>query len=230
MRKIFSDKTDDEIHEAFLKYGRGIFKNKYLLEAKKQKDKWSIKSSAEFANYFVRRCLEKVSGEIDVKGVIVYTHDLRNDIKFNIKNVKQFMGVKQFVLEGKIKTQDILELMNKHPRAFYALSFSTPSSELKIKAKAPKGAKPSTKGEGEAKADFCSLKTSDLEIVRDLFFNLSNFKEIKVKHTLQIDSVILPQGIQDPVKIREMAKKKGKIIRDIIIDGKKEVKEKEFVA
>ena len=168
--------------------------------------------------------------EIDISGIIVCTPDLRNEIKFNIEKVKQFAGVKQYMINAKINASEILELMNKYPRAFYALSFSTPKNQLKIKAKTPKSGKPGTKGDNGIKADFCSLKTNDENIIRDLFFDLPDFKEIKIKHTIQIDSIEIPKGIDDPVKIREMAKRKGKVIREIEIDGRIEKKEKEFEA
>ena len=230
LKKIFSGKSDSFVHNEFIKFGKGKFENKYLLECKKQKDKWSIKTSAEFANFLVRACLEKANGEIDVQGVIVSTNDLRGEAKFEIERIKQFAGVKQMVVNCRTNALNILELMNKYPRAFYALSFSTPAFVLKIKPKAPKSGKPSSKeGEGP-KCDFCSLKTSDREIIEDLFFDFPNFNEIKIKHTIEINQIILPSGIEDPVKIRELAKKKGRIIREIEVDGRKEIKEKEFEA
>ncbi len=227
-RKIFLGKIDDSIHDEFIRFGKGRFESRYLIDGKRQKDKWSIKTSYEFANYFVRRCLEN-QDEIEVSGIIVCTYDLRNDIKFNIEKIKQFAGVKQYVINTRVKNAEIIDLMNKYPRAFYALSFSTNKNELKIKAKTPKNGKPSTK-DSEAKADFCSLKTNDEDIVKDLFFDFQDFKEIKIKHTIQIDSIEIPKGIGDPIKMRELAKKKGRIIRDIEIDGRKEKREKEFLA
>ena len=231
LKKIFFGKGDNSAHIEFIKFGKGKFENKYLLEGKKQKDKWSIKTSAEFANFLVRTCLEKTREEIAVQGVIVTTNDLRREAKFEIERVKQFAGVKQMVLNCRTNALNILELMNKYPRAFYALSFSTPAFVLKIKPKAPKSGKPGSKEKGEGpKCNFCSLKTSDREIIENLFFDFPNFKEIKIKHTIEINQIILPSGIDDPVKIRELAKKKGRIIREIEVDGRKEIKEKEFEA
>jgi len=227
-RKIFLGEIDDSIHDEFIRFGKGRFESRYLIDGKRQKDKWNIKTSYEFANYFVRRCLEN-QDEIEVSGIIVCTYDLRNDIKFNIEKIKQFAGVKQYVINTRVKNAEIIDLMNKYPRAFYALSFSTNKNELKIKAKTPKNGKPSTK-DSETKADFCSLKTNDEDIVKDLFFDFQDFKEIRIKHTIQIDSIEIPKGIGDPIKMRELAKKKGGIIRDIEIDGRKEKREKEFSA
>ncbi len=233
LKKIFHGVHDEEVHNEFIKFSRGRFENRYLLEGKKQKDKWSIKTSAEYGNFFVRKCMEKASGEIKIIGAIISTLDLRKDkgYLFNPEEkIKQFMGVKQLIVDSIIDKKVILETMDKYPKAFYALSFSFPGYELKIKQKAPKSGKPSTKGDEGPKADFCSLKTSDKEIVGDLFFDFPDFKDIKIKHTIEVNEIILDSGIDDPVKLREMARKKGRIIREIEIDGRKERKEKEFEA
>lgn len=227
MGRIFSGKSDNNMHNEFIKFSRGVFNNRYLVQAKKQKDSWSVKTGYEFANFLVRECLEKINGEIDISGIIVYTGNL-GDSKIPIERVKQFMGIKQYVINTKIRPSDILESMDKCPKAFYALSFKFDNGELKIKAKAPKSAKPSNKGDKEVKADFCSLKTKDKSIIDDLFFDFSNFNEIKIKHSLQITEVIIPKGIDDPVKMREMSKRKGKIIREANVDGRIEKKEIEF--
>jgi hypothetical protein len=246
INKIFSGEKDDGVHADFIKYSRGVFDNRYLLEGKKQKiknsigifkpqtgnakpsssDKWAIKSSAEFANFFVRRCLEKARGNVKVSGAIICTFSLQGKIEF--ERVKQFAGVKQHLINSEMPAEKILKLMDECPRAFYALSFSTPDCELKIKAKAPKSGKPGTKtkdDEGGPKADFCSLKTSDIELVKDLFFDFPSFTEIKIRHTLEIKEIELPKDAKTPEEMRAKARRKGIVKRFVEVDGKKEVKE-----
>ncbi|MFZ5954998.1 MAG: hypothetical protein ACOYT4_01110 [Nanoarchaeota archaeon] len=230
IKKIFDNVFDEEVHSDFLKFGKGEFKNKYLSECKKQKDKWTLKTGPEFANFLVKECLSTLKNNIEIKGAIISTIDLRDDIKFKIENVKNFMGVKQFILSSTINPEEILRLINKYPRVFFALSFSTPEFELKIKAKPPKSAKPSTKAEEEPKTDFCILKTNNAKILKELFFDVDDFKEIKIKHTIKINEIIYPSNEKDPIKIRELSKRKGQIIRNIEIDGKNITKESNFVA
>jgi len=221
----------EEVHNEFIKFSRGDFKDKFLLNAKKQKDKWVIKTGAEYVNSVVKLCLAKAPDTLKVTGVIVATFDITKDAKFQIGKIKQFMGIKQAVVDGVIKKSDILELMNKYPRAFYALSFITPSCELKIKAKAPKSAKPST-SDKEAVADFCSLKTTDRIIVEDLFFDNSNFTEIAIKHILKIQEIIYPKDMKNmkPEDVREKSKRKGVLVREITADGSKKISEAVFEA
>jgi len=230
IKKIFEGNCDEEVHGAFIKFSRGRFENKYLLEGKKRGKGWSVKTSAEFVNTIVRQCLEGVEGELDITGVIVCTMDLRNEVSFEFERVKQFRGIKQLVINGKINASELRELMEKQPRAFYALTFETDKFKLKTKAKAPKGAKPSNKGDKEVKANFCALKTNDAELIKDLFFDLGEFKEAKINHTIEINDIELPVGVDDPVQLREQAKRKGKVIRKIKVDGSEKVSEKDFVA
>lgn len=230
LRTIALGKTNDELHGDFVKYSKGAFENKYLIDAKKQKDAWNIKTGPELANTLVRMCLHKVKEDIDVTGVIVATFDVASKAKFPIDNVKQFMGIKQAVVNTKVSPNKILEMMKEFPRAFYALSFSGNDFVLKIKAKAPKSAKPASGGDKEPKAEFCSLKTSDGEIAKELFFDIPEFKEVNIKHILRINDIELPKGVSDPAQIREKAIRKGILIRIAKVDGKEIVNEYPFSA
>lgn len=233
INKIFSGKTDEEVHSEFIKFSRGVFENRYLVEGKKQKDKWQIKTSSEFANFFVRKLLENLNEPVKVKGIIVSTLDLEKDCEIEIEDVKKYMGIKQLMIDCDTLPSKVISLMNKYPRAFYALSFSTPDYDLKIKAKPPKSGKPGTKtkeGDEEPKADFCSLKTSNREIIEDLFFDFPNFSEIKIKHVIEIKDIELPKDYKTPEEMREKAKRKGIVRRIVNIDGQKMESEKGFVA
>lgn len=230
IKKIFSGNSDENVHGEFIKYSKGIFENKYLLDAKRGKSGWTIKTSAEYVNTIVRNCLEKSSGEIQVSGVIVATFNVSEKAQFQIERVKQFMGVKQAIVNTKTTPDKILALMNAFPRAFFALTFNVGDTQIKTKAKAPKSAKPAGGGEKEVSADFCTIKTSQKEIVNDLFFDCSDFTEASIRHTLNIKEIILPKGVSDPVQIREQAKRKGIITRLMKVDGKETKKEVEFEA
>ena len=230
MKALFSGKESQDTHLEFIKYGKGNYENKYLLKAKKQKDKWSVKTSAEFANYLVKKYLEKAPARIKIKGIIVSTFPIEKEMDFSVENIKKYMGIQQVIIDTEVSRDSIINLMKKYPRAFYSLSFSTDNCELKIKPKAPKGAKPSAGGEKEATANFCTLKTNDKSIIDDLFFDSPNFNEMTVNHTIVINDIILPKGVSDPAQIREQSKRKGIIKRKIIVDGKEIRTEANFEA
>jgi hypothetical protein len=227
IKNIFEGKLTETDHGEFIKFSKGVFSNRYLIEAKKQKDSWAIKAGPEFVNSIVRMCLEKESSDVEITGVVVSTFKIE-DAGLPIERIKQFMGIKQAVINAKVAPSKILSAIDRYPRAFFALSFSSQLCQLKIKAKAPKSAKPATTGEKEPKAEFCSLKTFNESIIRDILFDVPEFKEAKVKHTITINEIILPKGISDPVQMRELSKRKGVLKREINADGRNIVKEASF--
>lgn len=234
IKKIFDGKFDEEVHISFLKFGRGEYRDKYLLEGKKQAKDWSIKGGSEFANFFVRRGMEKVNGPINTKGVIVSTKNLVDEIPFEIKKTSNFQGVRKMVVDTTLNSKDVIELMNKYPKVFFALSFDGPDFTLKIKPKAPMSGKPGAAKDDEEgpSVDFCSLKTTDKKLVDEIFFDCGEFKEIKVAHDIKIDDIIYPSNVEKmkPEEVREAAKKKGVLTRRVLRDGQKSSTEAKFVA
>ena len=211
VKKIFDGVFDDIVHANFLKFGRGMYENRYLIEGKRQAKKWAVKTSAEYANFLVKRCLEKINGSVDIKGVIVSTSDLKDEIGFDIKKVSNFQGVKKNVIDTSVEPSQILELIDKYPKVFFALSFSGEDFVLKIKAKAPASAKPGKNNE-RAVADFCSLKTQDQSIIDELFFGVGDFKEVFINHIINVTDIIYPDNMNDlkPIEVQTKQMKGNK--------------------
>lgn len=232
IKKIFDKKIDEEVHSDFLKFGKGEYLDKYLIDAKKQKDKWTIKTGPEFANYFIRKLLENHTGLVKMKGVIITTLKLDDEIGFPIKKVGNFQGVRKIEIDSEVSPIEIINLMNKYPRVFFALSFSVEGNELKIKAKAPKSGKPSTGGDKGSKADFCTIKTSNDKIIQEMFFDFPSFNVISIRHTINISDIIYPNDVASlkPEEVRLQSKKKGILTRTTLIDGRTEISRVDFIA
>ena len=218
------------MHANFLKFGRGKYENKYLLEGKKQAKKWAIKTGAEYANFLVRRCLEKVNSSVAIKGIIVSTLDLKSEINFDVKKISNFQGIRKNVIDTNVESSQVLELMDKYPKVFFALSFHGEDFVLKIKAKAPKNEK-ARKDNERPVVDFCSLRTEDKANVDELFFDVGEFKKIFVNHTINVIDIIYPANMDNlkPVEIRELSKKKGFIKRVVNADGVEKISEVKFL-
>jgi len=232
IKKIFDGKIDETVHLQFQKFSRGEFKNKAMIKARQSKGIFTINTSYEFANELVREAAKKLGGtKMRVTGAIISTNNLKNELDF--KDIKQFEGVKRYIIDKEMSGNEIIALLDKFPKAFFALSFdSGDGTFLKIKPKAPKSAKPSSKGEEKPKPDFCKLVTNDKILGRSFVFE-DDFKEANINHTFIIDEIIIPEGLRnekDFAVIRERAKRKGKIIREADIDGKRLKSEKEFIA
>lgn len=231
IKKIFDNKIDNSVHIQFQKFSRGEFKSRALIEAKKQADGYKIKTSAEFSNELVKTMAKKLGEKkTQITGAIVSTSDLKNELKY--KEIKQFQGVKRYLIDDEISGKEILELLEKFPKTFFALSFSVGNDVLKIKPKSPKSGKPGKETE-EIKVDFCSLKTSDSEIGKNFVFEKPDFKNALIRHNFLIEKIEIPNELKnskDFAKVREESKRVGKIIRIAKIDEKEVRSEKDFAA
>lgn len=235
INKIFDDEKDNLIHNQFSKFSRGEFKNKAMVVCKAQSNGvYKINTGPEYANELVRFLAEKLNDKnVKVNGIIVSTRDLTGELDF--QNKKQFMGVKQYQIDKEMTGKEIINLCNKFPNAFFGLNFSFNETELNIKQKAPKSSKPSQKGEAEVKVDFCKIKTKDKELVKNLLFDVKDFKEVEINHTFIIEKIVISEELKkeakdDYLKIKDKALRKGKMIRKLKIDGVEKINEKEFEA
>jgi len=229
IKKVVEGKTDDSVHLQFQKFSKGEFRDRAIVKVKKSGAKYTINTSAEFANGLVRE-VAKILGEqtSNVSGAIIAVSDLTGKLDF--KEKKQFQGVKRYLIDKEMSGNKILELLDEFPKAFFALSFEFGENKLKIKPKAPKSGKPGSKDGEVPKPNFCKLTTTDKEIVKSFVFEKEEFKEANITHHFIITELVLPEGEKDFAKIRELAKRKGKIIRESEIDGQKIIKEYEFEA
>ena len=232
IKKVFDKKPDEDVHSQFQKFSRGEFKNRAIVKVKKVKDKYTISTTAEFANEFVRLIAERLgNGKTKVIGAMISTADLGKEIDFKTK--KQFMGVKQYGIEKEMSGNEIINLLEKFPKVFFALTFDSGKGDiLKIKAKAPKSAKPKNKDESPV-PDFCKLITNDEKIAQDFVWEKSDFKLAEIFHDFIIDSIVIPDSIKnerDFAIVREKSLRKGKIVRRGAIDEKAFKTETEFEA
>jgi len=228
IKKIFQNTSDESVHLQFQKFGKGEFRNRALISAKKSGSGYTISTTSEFANELVREIAEKLANnKTRVTGAIVSTNDLKKELDF--KEIKQFQGVKRYLIDDEFSGEEIISLLDKFPKAFFALSFEAENSKLKIKPKAPKSAKPKNKEE-KPKPNFCKIITTDKTLADDFVFEVPNFKKAEISHNLVITDIIKPEGETDYSRIRELAKRKGKLLREAEIDGKKFKSEKEFEA
>jgi hypothetical protein len=226
IKKVQEKNSDEAVHHQFQKFSKGEFKNRALIEAKNSNGKYTIKTSAEFANEFVRELAEKLgNNKTKVTGSIIGTNDLKGILEF--KKISQFQGVKNYSIEQEMSGSEIISLINKFPKNFFALSFSVEENILKIKPKAPKSGKPGSKGEDVPKIDFCNFKTNDKKIAESFIFEVPDFKTAKIVHYFIIEKIEIPDELktsQDFALIREKSKRVGKILRKAEIDGIKSEK------
>jgi len=242
IKKIFEEKENDEfVHSQFTKFSKGDFPDRAMVRIKNSSGKYTIATTAEYAKEIIMYLAEKLGDKKTIiSGAIISALDLSG---FEYDERKMAMGIRKYMIYDKEMTgNQIIELCNKVEKAFFALSFATEETDLKIKPKSPKSAKGSGSSKKEnvkAKIDFIKIKTTDKGLVDNLVFDeeAKNFKKIEIKHDIQITDIIFPEEVKagskeeiDFAKIRELAKRKGKIIRKLEIDEKEVVKEADFEA
>jgi hypothetical protein len=227
IKKVFNKQVDEMVHLQFQKFSRGEFPNKALVKVKNSSGKYTITTTAEFGNELVIGLAEKVGNEkVKVTGGIISTINLKEIPKYHVllanATVKQFQGVKNYLIDVEMSGKEIIEIVEAFPKAFFALSFSFGDSVLKIKAKAPKSAKSKNKDEAPS-PDFCKLTTSDLDLAKSFFWEKPDFKLAEVNHTFLIESIVIPDFLKkekDFAIVREKSLRKGKIIRKVKVDDK----------
>ena len=229
IKKIVDKKEDELVHLQFQKFSKGTFKNRAVLKVKKNKNKYTINCSGEFINELVRTMAEKLgSQKTQMTGAVIATSDLTGKLDFTGK--KQFQGVKRYLIDTVMSGDEVIGLLDEFPKAICALSFEVGSDKLKIKPKAPKMGVPGKKGD-HPKTDACKLITTDAAIGESFIFETKDFKLAEINHTIIIDKVIMPETDEtDFAKIREIAKKQGKLIRSSKIDEVEDSKEYNFTA
>jgi hypothetical protein len=231
IKKIADKNFDNLVHLQFQKFSRGEFKDRACFKAKNSAGKYTISTTAEFGNEFVRIFAEKLGDrKTKVVGSIIGTNDLKGILEF--KKISQFQGVKNYSIDMEMSGKEILNLLDKFPKNFFGLSFSVGDDVLKIKPKAPKSGKPSKEGE-KLKADFCKVVTKDKKLAESFVYEKPNFKNAEISHDYIIEEIVIPEYLKkekDFAIVREKSLRKGRILRRGTIDGEIIKKELPFEA
>lgn len=222
IKKIWQDKTDESVHKQFVRFGKGNFPNRAVINLRKGSN-IKLGGSFELANDFTEFVSELA--EISFSGIIQSREEIEeilmnNDADFDESEKKK---LHVYIIEH-APSRVIKEIKDKA----YAMLLDAKSSgiSLKIKKKLPK---PGKSGGGKVDDKFCVLEL-DLKYWQQVkeAFMLPECKKCKVKHTYIIDEIIPPKNEKDFEEIRLKAKRKGKIIRELEIDGKTEIQEHKF--
>ncbi len=214
IKKVWQDRGE-EVHNYFVRFSRGQFENRAILKLQKT-TKIKLKGSFEWTNDFVNLASELTDTKFS--GIILSKE------KLELENEKKKKGVFQY--DVSLSSEKIREIRDKVYNML--LDCEGEGIVLKIKKKLPK---PGKSGEKKIDDKFCQLE-ADLRYwpqIKEAFM-LPECKKCKISHTFIIDNLILPEGEKDFERIRELAKRKGKILRKLEVDKQERQEEKDFVA
>lgn len=224
IKKIFQNNADESVHRQFIRFGKGIFEKRAVINVKKSTN-IEISTSSDFANDLVLFICD-LAGNINAEGIVLSREQIS---EFNSKKKKELFS-------HDIKKKFNSDELKKIAGSSYAslLDCSAEGILLKIKKKLQK---PSKKKEAKVDEKFCilSLDRKYFQKFHDEFlFDLANeFKKVHIEHKYIINEIIIPKEFEkekDFEKVRQLAKKKGKLIRKIVVDGKESEKEIDFLA
>ena len=229
IKRVFDKDIDEKTHEQFIRYGKGDYKGRFPLSLRKTK-KVKLRTSFEFSNDIVLVCAKlvncKVSGEViskeDISGFMS-----ENNIEGDTKSKKAGRIYLTELPSQDLTEEQLTKLVGES--TITLLDIVGEGFAFKTKKKLPKP------GKNEKKIDnkFCQLEADEkyFSIIKeDFFWDMPDAKKIFVKHQVIIDKIIMPECEEDFAKVREMAKRSGKLIRIADVDGVEKRSEVELEA
>jgi len=202
LKKIFEKKVDESTKRYFLRFGRGRFDRRFLISFNVGK-KIKLKGSFEWANDFV--IFAKENGVHKFSGKVM-TRDKTAGVEGKKKG-----GVFVYEIEDGV--------IDKFENVYYYL-LNADNSDIILKEK--KALPKPGKDAGKIDDGFCvmelDLKHWDL-VKKTFFWDAPDCKKCVIEHTLEINHIDIPANAT-PEKIRELAVRKGRIIRKMNCDGK----------
>jgi len=225
IKKIFENNMDNSVHRQFIRFSKGQYGNRAIINVKKGKT-IKINTTFELANdliYFITN----LSSWFKVKGILIS----RNQIE-GLEGKKK-RGLFVYNIAKELKNDELRELVDKSYYALLDCVSGDNTIDLKIKKRLPKPGK----DESKVNDKFCQLNLDIkywLQVHKEFLFDLpSESKKVRIEHIYIIKNIKIPKELEkerDYEKIRLWAKRSGKLIRKAIVDGKEIVKEKEFTA
>lgn len=223
IKKIFENRIDESVHQKFVRFGKGCFDRRAIIVVTKN-NLIKITTSFELANDLVA-FIAKLASWFRIQGILLAK-----------KELPELKGKKKGMLWSYEIAQELSsEELAKFAHSCYATLLDCVSPEGKIDLKMKKKL-PKPKRSGEIKVDekFCQLNLATdywPEFHSEFLWDLPHqLKKARIEHSYIVEEIILPkqQGLNTE-QIRQNAKRKGKLIRKMLVDGKEFTKETAFV-
>jgi hypothetical protein len=227
IRKIAQNKIDEETHNAFVRYSMGEFeKEEFIIRTGANIKIWA---GFEWANVLLKFVCSLCTGDVELSGAIPTMKEIdsilaKYGVQFEAKRRYGKSGSK-YEFSAVLPAGRALEMLNELSNNYLLLDLNSEGRSVKIKKK-------ETPKIGSLAPKFVTavLKKEDLEKVRQEFLfdaDSSSFKEAVIKHIYRITDIAVDETLieQNPEKARLEAKRKGVILRSVMLDGKELKKE-----
>jgi len=210
----------------FTRYGRGDFDGPSCEVDVGKAVKF--KGTVEYATAF-GQLASSSGGEYTVEGGVFGKIDFRQDldstgVEYDDKS-KPKQGYYAAQLKGALPSEVLTGLYDKMHYVNVLLSFQGANAKMKCKKKPPKPG-----GEKELEFFSGSMALSALpKLKEEVFFGAGDFAKAKVEHRVMIEELVITPG-SSPAEARLHAKRKGKIVRVLTVDGREIRSEHPFEA
>lgn len=211
LKKVAIGKGEQKEKRYFVRFGKGNYNRRFTMSLDITKDKLKVRAGFELANDLVK-----------------FVKEIKKDVKFSGKIlVKDKIPGKEGKKKAGVFVYEISnEVVEDYPSIyFYLLDSQSSDLTLKMKKALPKPGQEADKIDEK----FCALDI-DLKYLNDVketfFWDVPQItKKVSIENEIIVTDIEFPKNEKDPVKIRENAVRKGKIIRHMIVDGKEINKE-----
>ncbi len=222
IKDIVEGRIDDWTHRKFVRYSLGEFEKEQFI-IKVSGSGVQIKAGYEYLDSIFKLMADLVDSDVSLNGVIQTTKDIFGELKEIGIEPEKVTG-KKYTINSTITKDQFKKLVEKLSNYYLLLNLKSGDYSVSSKKSLPK---PGNLGEKFLTAKF---PVKDLKTVKDTYLfdaNADKFKEAVIKHRYIIDSIDVDEKLvkSDPEKSRLEAKRVGRIIREITIDGKAETKE-----
>lgn len=217
IKQIVQGHVDESTHKKLARYGKGDYERGFLLIKKGKKD-IKIKASWDWANDLFGIIAENIKKNAEVKGKIIATRDFESELGIEASFSKRGK-LYTAEIDVNLNPEQMQSIFEKFKGEFLLLNVKSDNFKLSVKSSIPKPG-------GKVKEDFCSA-ILPLGTLDEFAFDFDkNFSEAKIVNKFVITSLVVPQEYEnDFAMARLMAKRKGKLIRLITVDGQNIQKE-----
>jgi hypothetical protein len=217
IKQIAQGKPDDTVHKKLARYGKGEYDRGLLLITKGKKD-LKIKASWDWANDLFGIIADHIKKSAEVKGKIIAPRDFKSELNME-SSFSKWGKMYTAEIEANLNAEQIRSIYEKFKNDFLLLNIKSDDFKLSVKSSIPKPG-------GKVKENFCSA-TLPLEDLDEFAFDFDpNFSKAKITNKFLITELVVPKEYaNDFAMARFMAKRKGKLVRVITVDGKEVKKE-----
>ncbi|MFH1249383.1 MAG: hypothetical protein V1660_04490 [archaeon] len=228
VKKIWKNEVDDSVHSQFIRFSRGQFANKFVTNLSRN-GKCKISTTFELTNNLVLFAFS-LAGKMKVSGPLFTKENPAAMLKD--LGIDAVIKKKAAIYQSDINAELCEDSVKKLAEKAYFLLFECEAGGISLKIKKKKLPQPAKSDSGKVNDKFCVMELDIkhwAKVKEEFAFDVEDFKKARMTHSIDVKEVIIPADEKDFEKMRLNAKKKGRIVRMIVADGKETKFERDFL-